>query len=51
MEAADSEEADRNLSAIDPHDGHTWRSGVRSTIRAASQILRRGRGGGSVDAV
>ena len=30
------------LSAIDPHDRHTWRSGVRSAIRAASQLPRRG---------
>ena len=30
------------LSAIDPQDRHTWRSGVRSAIRAASQIPRRG---------
>ena len=27
------------LSAIDPHDRHTWRSGVRSAMRAASQLL------------
>ena len=26
------------LSAIDPHDRHTWRSGVRSAMRAASQL-------------
>ena len=30
------------LSAIDPHDRHTWRSGVRSAIRAASQLPGRG---------
>ena len=30
------------LSAIDPHDGDTWRSGVRSAMRAASQLPRRG---------
>ena len=30
------------LSAIDPHDRHTWRSGVRSAIRAASQLSGRG---------
>ena len=29
-------------SAIDPHDGHTWRSGVRSGMRAASQLSGRG---------
>ena len=38
------------LSAIDPHDRHTWRSGVRSAMHAASQLPRRwgvGGGGGS----
>ena len=30
------------LSAIDPHDRHTWRSGVRSAIHAASQLPGRG---------
>ena len=30
------------LSAIDPHDRDTWRSGVRSAMRAASQLPRRG---------
>ena len=30
------------LSAINPHDKHTWRSGVRSAIRAASQLSGRG---------
>ena len=30
------------LSAIDPHDRHTWRSGLRSAIHAASQLPRRG---------
>ena len=30
------------LSAIDPHDRDTWRSGVRSAIRAASQLPGRG---------
>ena len=30
------------LSAINPHDRHTWRSGVRSAMRAASQLPRRG---------
>ena len=29
-------------SAINPHDRHTWRSGVRSAKRAASQLSRRG---------
>ena len=30
------------LSAINPHDRRTWRSGVRSAMRAASQLSRRG---------
>ena len=30
------------LSAIDPHDRHAWRSGVRSAMRAASQLPGRG---------
>ena len=30
------------LSAIDPHDRDTWRSGVRSGMRAASQLPGRG---------
>ena len=32
------------LLAIDPHDRHTctWRSGVRSTMHAASQLCGRG---------
>ena len=30
------------LSVIDPHDRHTWRSGVRSATRAASQLPGRG---------
>ena len=30
------------LSAINPHDRHTWRSGVRSAMRAASQLPERG---------
>ena len=30
------------LSAINPHDRDTWRSGVRSAMRAASQLLGRG---------
>ena len=29
------------LSAINPHDRRTWRSGVRSAIRAASQLSGR----------
>ena len=30
------------LSAINPHDRYTWRSGVRSAMRAASQLSGRG---------
>ena len=30
------------LSAIDPHDRDTWRYGVRSAMRAASQLPGRG---------
>ena len=30
------------LSAMDPHDRDTWRSGVRSAMRAASQLPGRG---------
>ena len=30
------------LSDIDPQNRHTWRSGVRSQIRAASQLPGRG---------
>ena len=30
------------LSVIDPHYRHTWRSDVRSAIRAASQLTGRG---------
>ena len=30
------------LSAMDPHDRHTWRSGVRSAMLAASQLAGRG---------
>ena len=30
------------LSAIDPHDRHTWRSGVRSAMCTASRLPGRG---------
>ena len=33
---------ERKLSAIDPHDRDIWRSGVRSAMRAASQLPVRG---------
>ena len=44
MEAADREGLQRveALTAINPHDRHTWRSGVRSAMRAASQLSGRG---------
>ena len=32
------------LSAINPQDRHTWRSGVKSATRVASQLSRRGLG-------
>ena len=33
---------ERKLSAIHPHDRHTWRSSVRSAMRAANQLPGRG---------
>ena len=33
---------ERKLTAIDPYDRHTWRSGVESAICAASQLPGRG---------
>ena len=30
------------MSAIEPHDRHTWRSGMRSAMHAASQLPVRG---------
>ena len=36
------DQRDWKLSAIDPHDRDTWRSGVRSAMRAASQLPGRG---------
>ena len=30
------------ISAIDPHDRHTWRSCVKSAMRVASQLPRMG---------
>ena len=41
MEAADSEGL-QSVEAINPHDRHTMRSGVRSAMRAASQLSQRG---------
>ena len=37
------------LSAINPHDRRTWRSGVRSAMHAASQLHVSGRGPTDVD--
>ena len=42
MEAADREGLQWKLSAINPYDRHTWRSGVRSAMRAASQLSGKG---------
>ena len=42
MEAVDRERSEWELSAIDPHDRCSWRSGVRSAMRAASQLHGRG---------
>ena len=43
MEAADREGLQRvEALGIDPHVRHTWRSGVRSAKRAASQLSGRG---------
>ena len=43
MEAANSEGLQRvEGHAIKPHDRHTWRSGVRSAMCAASQQPGRG---------
>ena len=39
------------LSAINTHDRHTWRSGMRSTMRAESQLSGRGPTGVDVASV
>ena len=39
------------LSAINPHDRHAWRSGVRSAMRAASQLSGMGPTGVDVSPV
>ena len=41
---------ERTLSAINPHDRHSGRSGVRSAMHAASQLHVPGRGPTDVDA-
>ena len=33
---------EKKLSAIDPHDRYTWRSGVRSAMHAASKLPWKG---------
>ena len=43
MEAADRKGLQRvEALGYQPHDRHTWRSGVRSAMRAASQLSGRG---------
>ena len=37
-EMVDRDRREWRLSAIDPHDRDTWRTGVRSAMRAASQL-------------
>ena len=46
MEAAERYCREWKLSAINSHDRHTWRPGVRSTMRAASQLSGKEKGGG-----
>ena len=36
------EETDRERLPVDPHERSTWRSGVRSAMRAASQLPGKG---------
>ena len=42
MQLIERKGRDWKLLDIDPHDIHTWRSGVRSTMYAASQLPERG---------
>ena len=42
MKAADRDCREWKLSAISPHDRNMWRSGMRSAMRAASQLSGRG---------
>ena len=43
MEVADREGLQRvEVLSIDPHDRHTWRSGVRSAMGAANHLPGRG---------
>ena len=42
MEAADRDCRKWKLTATNPHDSHTWRSGVRSAMLAVSQLPGRG---------
>ena len=41
-ELIESDCRERKLTAIDPHNRHTWRSGVRSVMGASSQLSGRG---------
>ena len=38
METADRDCREWKLPAIDPHDSYTWRSEVKSAMRATSQL-------------
>ena len=38
MQLTERDSREWKLLAIDPYDRHTWRSGVRSAMRAASQL-------------
>ena len=42
LEAANRDCREWKLSAIDPHDRDTWRSGVRSAMKATSQLPGKG---------
>ena len=42
MEAADRDCREWKLLAINLHDRHTWRAGVRFVMHAASQLSGRG---------
>ena len=41
-EVAERDRREWKLTAVDPHERDTWRSGVRSAMRAASQLSGRG---------
>ena len=42
MQLTERDRREWKFSAIDPHNRDTWRSGVRSDMRAASQLPGRG---------